>query len=147
MGKQICYVSFELHQRIKIMVTRVVCPKTYKLLLIGKILAGEGPYRAVEEGTEIIIPTTAGGVAIKVSPSQWRSLLESMGNDLIRELGAEESKMKNPPLDISIVIQQRDNAEEAFSQVYHLVFGEFPNFSKNYADLVNEIELKLKESK
>jgi len=68
------------------MTTRVVDAKTYKVLLIGKILAGEGPYGTINEGTEITIPTTAGGIALKVSESQWRALLESMGNELIKEI-------------------------------------------------------------
>jgi len=55
--------------------------------------------------------------------------------------------MNKIPQDTDTIIHQRDNAEEAFYQVYHLVFGFFPNENKCYTDLVHEIELKLKGSK
>ena len=60
--------------------------KTYKLLLIGKILSGEAPYGDANSKARIVIPTTSGGVELTVSEARWRSLLESMGNDLIKEL-------------------------------------------------------------
>jgi hypothetical protein len=60
--------------------------KTYKVLLIAKILAGISPYGNANSNARIVIPTTSGGVEFTVSEAHWRALLDSMGDSLIKEI-------------------------------------------------------------